>query len=95
MKRRGGRILWLVYLDSTISRSRGRILPRKLAVPRPAIDEVAKALDKLGIRYEVHKEKRYPALWFDERAAGYFVVYADDVKEVARKIAEEIAKSRS
>lgn len=94
MKKRGGRILWLVYLDSTIPRSKGRILPRKLAVPKPTIEEVARALERLGIKYDVYKEKRYPALWFDERAAGYFVVYAEDVKEIARKVAEEIAKSR-
>lgn len=94
MKKKGGRILWIVYLDATVPRSRGRLLPRRLAVPRPTAEEVAKALEKLGVKYEVYRDKKYPAFWFDERGVGYFVVYTDDVKEVARKVAEEIAKAR-
>ncbi|MEZ0248308.1 MAG: signal recognition particle subunit SRP19/SEC65 family protein [Thermoproteus sp.] len=94
MKKRGGRILWLLYIDATVPRSRGRILPKRVAVPRPTVEEVAKALDRLGLKYEVYRDKRHPALWFDERGAGYVLVYADDLKEIAKKVAEEIAKSR-
>jgi len=48
----------------------------------------------LGIRYEAHGDKRYPALWYDERGRGYFVIYTEDVRDAARKIAEEISRSR-
>ncbi|MGC9170912.1 MAG: signal recognition particle subunit SRP19/SEC65 family protein [Thermoproteus sp.] len=95
MKKKEGRVLWLVYIDATVPRSLGRILPRRLAVPKPSIEEVAKALEKLGIKYEVHGDRKYPALWYDERGRGYLVVYADDVRDVARRVAEEISKSRS
>ncbi|MFP3290952.1 MAG: signal recognition particle subunit SRP19/SEC65 family protein [Thermoproteus sp.] len=94
MKGKGGRILWLVYIDATVPRSLGRILPRRLAVPKPSVEEVARALDRLGIRYEAHGDKRYPALWYDERGRGYFVIYTEDVRDAARKIAEEISRSR-
>ncbi|MEL9990426.1 MAG: signal recognition particle subunit SRP19/SEC65 family protein [Thermoproteus sp.] len=94
MKKKGGRILWLLYIDATVPRSRGRILSKKIAVPRPTVEEVAKALDSLGVKYEVYRDKKHPALWFDERGAGYVLVYTDNLKEVARKVAEEIAKSR-
>ncbi|ACB40490.1 signal recognition particle subunit SRP19/SEC65 family protein [Pyrobaculum neutrophilum] len=95
MKKRGGRILWLVNIDASVPRSRGRILPRGQALNKPTIQEVAKALERLGYRYQVYPEKRHPAIWFEERLAGYFVVETEeDVRSLASKVAEEVRKSR-
>lgn len=94
MRRKEGRIFWLVYIDSTVPRSLGRIIPRSSAVPRPTFEEVAKALERLNVKFEAYKDKKYPALWYDERGQGYFVVYAEDIRELARRVAREIANLR-
>lgn len=94
MKEKGGRILWLAYIDATLTKSQGRIIPRNYAVPKPTLEEAARALEKLGLRYKAYN-KRYPALWYDERGQGYFVVYTSEkTKKIALLVAGEIAKSR-
>ncbi|MFB6490464.1 MAG: signal recognition particle subunit SRP19/SEC65 family protein [Thermoproteus sp. AZ2] len=88
-------MLWLVYLDSTLPKSRGRIVPRRLAVAKPTIEEVAKALDKLGLKYEVYGDKKYPAIWYDDRGQGYFVVYSDlGLRKLAASVAQEVKALR-
>ena len=95
MKKRGGRILWLVYLDSTIPRSRGRIIAKSAAVPKPTIQEVEEALRRLGYSYESYPEKKYPPLWYEERARGYFLVKSDEKPaSIAAKVAEEVRRIR-
>lgn len=95
MKKRGGRILWLAYLDSTLPKSRGRIVPRRLAVAKPTIEEAARALDRLGLKYDVYRDKKYPAIWYDERGQGYFVVYSDlSPRKLAALVAQEIRALR-
>jgi signal recognition particle subunit SRP19 len=95
MKKRGGRILWLVYLDSSVPRSRGRIVSRAQAVNRPTLQEVTQALEKLGYRYQAFPDKKYPPLWFEEKSQGYVVVETDEkITAVATKVAEEIRKMR-
>ncbi len=94
MKKRGGRILWLVYIDSTIPKSRGRIVPRGQAVSKPTVDEVRRALETLNYQYQFFS-KKYPALWFDERAQGYFVVKTDErIKQLALKVAQVVKTLR-
>lgn len=95
MKKRGGRTLWLVYIDSSVPRSRGRILPRSLAVNKPTLQEMAKALESLGYKYEVYPDKKYPPLWYDERAQGYIVVKTEEkMRTIAAKVAERIKQMR-
>lgn len=76
---------------AAVPRSRGREVPRSLAVKDPSLDEVAKAMAKLGLEPEIHPEKRYPSLWFDDSASGYVMAArTEDVNR--RKTLIEIAK---
>jgi len=89
MKKRG-RVLWLVYLNSTVPKSRGRIVAKNLAVPKPDPQEIAKVLGELGYKYE-YRDKRYPPLWYDERGRGMFLIYADvPIRDLAKRIAEAL-----
>ncbi|ABP51297.1 MULTISPECIES: signal recognition particle subunit SRP19/SEC65 family protein [Pyrobaculum] len=95
MKKRGGRTLWLVYIDLSVPRSRGRILPRSQAVNKPTLQEMVKALEALGYKYEVYPNKKYPPLWYDDRAQGYVVVKTDEkMRIIAAKVAEKIKQIR-
>jgi signal recognition particle subunit SRP19 len=96
MKKKGGRILWLAYLDSATPRSKGRILPRSQAVNRPTLQEVAQALEKLGYKFQIHPGKRYPPLWYEERLQGYVVVESSEkIRVLAAKVAAVIREARS
>jgi signal recognition particle subunit SRP19 len=96
MKKKGGRILWLAYLDSTIPRSKGRLLPKSLAVNKPTLQEVAQALEKLGYKFQIYPGKKYPPLWYEERLQGYVVVESNEkIRALAAKIAAVIKEMRS
>ncbi|KUO83279.1 MAG: signal recognition particle subunit SRP19/SEC65 family protein [Caldivirga sp.] len=90
-------VVWRVNIDSTISRSDGRVVPRQLAVEKPTLDELANAASKLGFRYEVHPEKRHPRHWFEEDYAGCIHVYKVEGynrRSLIRKLAQVIKSSR-
>ncbi|MFN3804705.1 MAG: signal recognition particle subunit SRP19/SEC65 family protein [Pyrobaculum sp.] len=94
MKKRGGRVLWLIYLDATVPKSRGRIVSRHHAVVKPTLDEVRQALERLGYEYQFFPDKKYPALWFDERQ-GYFIVRTNEkIRQLALKIAKAVRELR-
>ena len=75
MGRKNYWVVWLINLDSSVSRGGGRVIPRSLAVDNPTFEEVSRALDSLGLKYEAHPEKRHPRHWFEEGKAGCFYVY--------------------
>ncbi|RFA98557.1 signal recognition particle subunit SRP19/SEC65 family protein [Pyrobaculum aerophilum] len=94
MKKKGGRILWLVYIDASVPRSRGRVLPRGLAVEKPSLKEVVQALEELGYKFQVFPDKKYPPLWFEEKW-GYVVVETNEkIREIASKVAGKIREMR-
>ncbi len=90
-------VVWRINIDSTVSRSNGRVVPRQLAVEKPTLDELANAALKLGLRYEVHPEKRHPRHWFEEDQAGCIHVYKVEGynrRSLIRKLAQVIKSSR-
>lgn len=92
MRRRGEVVLWPVYFDSTRSRSEGRRVPRRLAVPSPSIRRLQYALDKLGLKYRVVKDASHPRLpW---RRMGMVLVEKDGSKSrLLRLVAKELSRS--
>lgn len=87
--RRGRLIIWRVNLAS-VPRSRGRAVPRSLAVRDPTLDEVVAAMAKLGLEPKPHPEKRYPMLWFDDSASGYVEAEGGSMKR--SRVLVEVAK---
>jgi len=92
LRRRGEVVLWPVYFDSTRSRSEGRRVPRRLAVPSPSIRRLQYALDKLGLKYRVVKDAAHPRLpW---RRMGMVLVEKDGSKSrLLRLVAKELSRS--
>ncbi len=94
VKRRRGYIVWTVYFDAEKSWSEGRRVPRRLAVEKPRLDEVAEAARRAGYKVVVEPDKRYPAWWFEE--GGRVVVEAEGEKkrEVLYRIGGELVNIR-
>ena len=83
-------VIWTVNLDSKKSRSEGRRIPRRLAVPNVKLKELVEACKELGIPFRV-EEKKYPRCWWEE--GGRVVVEKKNTKtrmmiEIASRIAE-------
>jgi len=52
-------ILYPVYFDGTISRVKGRRIPKKYAVEKPVSEGIAKAAKSLGLNPLLEKDKSY------------------------------------
>ncbi len=85
-------IVYPEYLDSSLTRGKGRRLNREKLVPKPSVEELLKAAETLGLN-PILEEKNYPREWWKKRKR--IVV---DKKETKRKtlylIAEKIRELR-
>ncbi len=90
---RGKRIVvWPSYIDSSKSRGKGRKIPRRDAVPRPRVEEIVEAAERLGLNPEV-EEARYPRAWWEDRRR-VIVDKMGSKLETLRAIAREIRRLR-
>lgn len=60
MRARDKIILWPVYFDSSKTRSQGRRVPKKIAVPTPKLNDIQTAVEKLGLKCTIATELAYP-----------------------------------
>ncbi len=86
-------VIYPEYLDSKKSRSEGRRIPLKQAVPNPTLEEIARAAEELGLNPIIEEEKAYPRDWWGRR--GRVIVDKSGSKlETLRRIAEQIKSKR-
>ena len=86
-------MIWPEYFDAELHRSEGRRVPLSLAVKKPTVDDVARALKSLGIGFTVERDKCYPRFWW--KRSGRVVASTDISKEELLKIiAEKIKEMR-
>jgi signal recognition particle subunit SRP19 len=53
-------VIWPAYLDSEVTRSKGRRVPQSLAVPEPTVDEIAAAVQQVGYDAVIERDQTYP-----------------------------------
>jgi signal recognition particle subunit SRP19 len=92
LKLKNAEILWTVYFDSTLSRSQGRRLALKYCVPRPRVDELAKACERLGREILETHEARYPRTWW--RESGYIAVDNGDKRKLLAEVSKALREVR-
>ena len=81
--------LWPQYLDKNLSLSEGRKIAKEDAVREPTVNDIEKALKRLGLEYEVQKEFSYPGKWYEK--SGRVLVEWDKTKlELIREISLKI-----
>ena len=83
-------VIWTVNLDKKKSRSRGRKIPRRFAVPNVKLQEIVDACRDLGIEVQVERDKKYPRCWWEE--SGRVVIKKELIKETKTKLMIEISK---
>jgi len=86
-------VLWPLYLDSTKTRSEGRRVSKKLAVPAPKLEEIQKVAISLGFRPEIVSNAAHPS--FPWQKTGLIVTSKKGSKtQIIQKIAEKVLESR-
>ena len=96
MRKQDKIILWSVYFDSTKTRLEGRRVPKSLGIPSPRLEEVQKAVERLGLQPEVVSDAQYPsAPW---QKTGLIAIpkkgsKAQTIRRVAKELLDIRAKS--
>lgn len=92
MRRKNEVVLWPVYFDSSKSRSAGRRLPKNLSLPSPSIQMLEKAVENLGLKYEVFPEAAYSRLpWVK---SGFIITEKEkrSKNQILKEVAAELIK---
>lgn len=87
-------IFWKNYFDSKKTRSGGRRLPKKLAIDKITLKEIAKAARKLGYNTEIEGNYKYPRTWWEDPGRVLIDTKGKKKSKVLIEVAREIRKSR-
>ena len=86
--------IWPQYLDENLSLSEGRKISKDDAVKEPTINEIERALKRLGFTYEIQKEAAYPGKWY-EKSGRILVEWEGTKLELIREISLKIKEIRN
>jgi signal recognition particle subunit SRP19 len=85
-------VLWPQYFDMKITRGRGRMVDRKLAVENPTAEEILSACESLGYVKKI-EDGAFPNQWW--KKSGKVVVERKTRKSIIlKKVAQKIKASR-
>jgi signal recognition particle subunit SRP19 len=88
-------IFWPQYFEAKRSRSNGRRLPRKFAVEKVNLEEIAKAARTLGYNSEIETNYRYSRSWWDDPGRVLIDAKGKKKTKVLLEVAKEIRKSQT
>jgi signal recognition particle subunit SRP19 len=80
-------IIWPIYFDSRKSRNEGRRVPKKLAVPSPDIDTIAKAAKEAGYTVKVEGGSSHPS---HGKKGRIRIAIGEPKTQALRRIAEKL-----
>lgn len=86
--------IWPQYLDKSLTLKEGRKIAKDYAVKEPTLNEIERAIKRLGLKYNVQKEFSYPGKWYEK--SGRILVEWDKTKlELIREVSLEIKNMRN
>lgn len=86
-------MIWPQYINKDLSLSEGRKVSKELAVKDPTVNDIERALKRMGIEMTIERDKSYPGRWYEK--SGRVLVESDANKlELLKDICEEITKMR-
>lgn len=80
-------IIWPIYFDSRKSRNEGRRVPKKLAVPSPDIDTIAKAAKAVGYTVKTEGGASHPS---HSKKGRIRIAIGEPKTQALRRIAEKL-----
>jgi signal recognition particle subunit SRP19 len=93
MRKQNKIVLWPVYFDANKTRMEGRRVPKKLATQSPNLDEIQKAVKRMGLQPEIIPDAIHPSS--PRQKTGLLIIPKKDSKvETLRKVAKELLDIR-
>ncbi len=93
MRKKDKIVIWPVYFDSTKTRAEGRSVPKSLTVSSPGLEEIRRAVERVGFRAEVILDAAHPSNPL--RKTGMMILSKKDPKtRILRTIAKELVDIR-
>lgn len=86
-------MIWPQYLDKDLSLSEGRKVSKDIAVSKPTLSDIEKALKRMGLTYTVEKDKAYPGKWY-EKSGRVLVEYDGTKMELLKEVSLKIKAIR-
>lgn len=86
--------IWPQYLNKNLSLNEGRKIAKEDCVKDPSINEIEKALKRLGLKYSIDKERAYPGKWY-EKSGRVLVEWEGTKLELIREVSLKIKEIRN
>jgi signal recognition particle subunit SRP19 len=93
MKKKDEIILWPAYFDSTRARSEGRKISKKIAVEKPRLDEIGKALERMSFKPNIMVDAIYPQTPF-QKIGMLSVPKKGPKNQFLKRVAKELCNIR-
>jgi signal recognition particle subunit SRP19 len=95
MSKKGAAIVvWPVYIDSTKTRSEGRMVPKSLAIDTPTAEEIYEVCKELALNPVSEPAKKLPATWW-ERPGRVLIAKKGRKVEMLKAISRALQKKRA
>ena len=85
--------IWQKYLNKNLSLKEGRKISKEDCVKDPSMNEIEKALKRLGLSYNIDKERAYPGKWY-EKSGRALVEWEGTKLELIREVSLKIKEIR-
>jgi signal recognition particle subunit SRP19 len=93
MRKQDKIVVWPIYFDSNKTRKDGRKIPKGLAIPSPKILELKKAVETLGLEYDVVMDAGYPKTpWL--KTGMILIRKREEKNKIIKKIAKQLVRIR-
>ncbi|MBQ2635969.1 MAG: signal recognition particle protein Srp19 [Methanobrevibacter sp.] len=86
--------IWPQYLNQDLSLNEGRKISKEDAVKEPSLNDIERALKRLGLKYNIQKEFSYPGKWY-EKSGRILVEWEGTKLELIREISLKIKEIRN
>ena len=86
--------IWPQYLNKELSINEGRKISKEDSVKEPTINDIERALKRLGLTFELEKDKSYPGKWY-EKSGRALVEWEGTKLELIKEISLKIKEMRN
>ena len=86
--------IWPQYLNKELSINEGRKIAKEDSVKEPTINDIERSLKRLGLTFELEKDKSYPGKWY-EKSGRALVEWEGTKLELIKEISLKIKEMRN
>lgn len=85
--------IWPQYINKNLTLNEGRKISKEFAVKDPSLNDIERALKRLGLKYSVQKEVSYPGKWY-EKSGRVLVEWEGTKLELLKEVSLKIKEIR-